>query len=142
MRTLLHLALVCVFLTQTPAANAGRPAPRVPAEVVRVIDGDTADFRAYPWPGIVIDARVRILEIDTPERGWRAACEREGQLAEEALLLAEALLSDGVLLHVRGHDSFGRLLAHIELSDGRDYAQVMLEHGLALPYAERSRGWC
>lgn len=36
----------------------------------------------------------------------------------------------------------GRILAHVTLPDGRDYAGAMLESGLAMPYAERDVGWC
>lgn len=41
-----------------------------------------------------------------------------------------------------GRDSFGRILAHVVLEDGRDYGQEMIARGLALPYEERDRGWC
>lgn len=138
MRTLLMAATLAMM----PAAASADPLPRIPCQLDRVVDGDSANFTCRPWPGLTTTARVRVLAIDAPEMGWRADCERELLLAEEATALAEELLADGALLHVEGRDGFGRILAHVELMDGRDYAQVMLEHGLALPYAERSRGWC
>jgi len=107
-----------------------------------VIDGDTLQATCRPWPGLVTEARVRVLEIDTPERGHRAQCEREAQLAELATTAAEELLQGNIRLTVEGRDSFGRILAHVTLADHRDYGQVMLRRDLALLYEERNRGWC
>lgn len=85
---------------------------------------------------------MRVLEIDTPERGHRARCEREAQLAEAATAAAEELLQGMIRLTVEGRDSFGRILARVTLVDHRNFGQVMLRRGLALPYEERERGWC
>jgi len=85
---------------------------------------------------------VRVLEIDAPEKGWRADCERDLLLADLATEAAEELLGERVVLVVEGRDSFGRILAHVLLEDGRDYGTDMIARGLALPYAERAGGWC
>lgn len=139
--SLRSLALcVCLLL---PFSASADPLPRIPCEVDRVLDGDTFDaHNCTPWPGLVTHARVRVLGIDTPERGWRADCEDEALLAERATTLAGDLLHGTVLLHIEGRDSFGRVLAHVTLADGSDYASAMLDSGLALLYAERGRGWC
>ena len=133
----LPLPLLCLAL---PAA--ADPHPIIPCVVERVIDGDTLQATCRPWPGLVTEARVRILAIDTPERGHRARCEREAQLAKTATAAAEELLQSSIRIIVEGRDSFGRSLAHVTLLDHRDYGRVMIERGLALPYEERSRGWC
>src|SRR5690606_10322076 len=138
MRTLLMAATLAMM----PAAASAAPLPRIPCEVDRVLDGDTADFTCSPWPGLITHARVRVLGIDTPERGWRADCEDEALLADLATEAAEDLLGERVVLVVKGRDSFGRILAHVELPDGRDYGREMIARGLALPYAERAEGWC
>lgn len=135
------LALLALALLATPAA--ADPLPIIPCQVERVIDGDSLAVReCTPWPGLTTEARVRVLDIDTPERSHRAACERERRLAEQATTLAVELLHGTVLLHIEGRDSFGRVLAHITLPDGRDYGELMVGRGLAMPYAERERGWC
>lgn len=85
---------------------------------------------------------MRVLGIDAPERGWRASCEDEAFLADLATEAAEELLGERVVLVVEGRDSFGRILSHVLLEDGRDYGEEMMRLGLALPYAERERGWC
>lgn len=94
------------------------------------------------WSCYHKEAAVRILEIDTPERGWRAKCDAEAELAEQATAAAVELLSGTVQLAIEGRDNFGRILAHVELPDGRDYGTEMIARGLALPYAGRERGWC
>jgi endonuclease YncB( thermonuclease family) len=38
-----------------------------PAEVVRVIDGDTFEARVRIWPGMDVTTRVRLRGIDAPE---------------------------------------------------------------------------
>lgn len=133
----LILGLLCLTL---PAA--AEPHPIIPCQVERVIDGDTVQATCHPWPGLRTDARVRILAIDTPERGHRARCAREAELAEAATAAAEELLQGTIRITVEGRDNFGRILAHVTLPDHRDYGQVMLRRGLALPYEERDRGWC
>lgn len=134
---LLLPALLCLAL---PAA--AEPHPIIPCVVERVIDGDTVQATCRPWPGLVTEARVRVLAIDTPERGWRAGCEREALLAEAATAAAEELLQGPIRLTVEDRDSFGRILAHMTLADHRDYGQMLIERGLALPYSERETGWC
>lgn len=139
MRTLLMAATLAMM----PAAASADPLPRIPCEVDRVLDGDTFDaHNCTPWPGLITHARVRVLGIDTPERGWRADCEDEALLADLATEAARELLGERVMLVVEGRDSFGRILAHVLLEDGRDYGTEMIARGLAMPYAERERGWC
>lgn len=139
--SLRSLALcVCLLL---PFSASADPLPRIPCEVDRVLDGDTFDaHNCTPWPGLIAHARVRVLGIDTPEKGWRASCEDEALLADLATEAAEDLLGERVVLVVKGRDSFGRILAHVLLEDGHDYGTEMIARGLALPYADRKEGWC
>lgn len=141
MRKQLYLVMMMGMLSPLAPATAHIP-PIIPCHVDRVIDGDTLQATCQPWPGLVTEARVRILAIDTPERGHRARCEQEAQLAEQATAAAEELLQETIRITIEGRDSFGRILAHLTLPDHRDYGQVMLKLDLALPYEERKQGWC
>lgn len=82
---------------------------------VRVIDGDTIDVRGE---------RVRILNIDTPERGDRARCSHERVLAERAsrALRSRLRAARDLQLQRDGRDSYGRTLAIVRL-DGRDVGE-------------------
>jgi endonuclease YncB( thermonuclease family) len=68
-----------------PAATApDRPSPAEsraalravhPAQLLRVLDGDTFEARVHVWPGIDITTKVRLRGIDAPE--LRARCPDE-----------------------------------------------------------------
>jgi endonuclease YncB( thermonuclease family) len=51
-----------------------------PAEVLRVIDGDTFEAKVNLWPGLDITTRVRLRGIDAPE--MKARCGEERVKAE------------------------------------------------------------
>ena len=52
-------------------------------EVIRVIDGDTIEVEA-PFLPKELKLFVRVLGIDTPEKGGRAKCKKEADLAIKA----------------------------------------------------------
>jgi hypothetical protein len=56
------------------------PAATHPAEVLRVIDGDTFEARVHVWPGLDITTKIRLRGIDAPE--LRAKCAAERTMAE------------------------------------------------------------
>lgn len=92
------------------------------ATVTRWIDGDTfvADLD-LGWNVWRHDARVRLLDIDAPERGRTGFAE-----ARDA---AETLCPVGTVVQLTSHrlDSFGRVLASVTLPDGRDLVSVLRE---------------
>jgi endonuclease YncB( thermonuclease family) len=48
-----------------------------------------------------------------------------------------------VTIDIRGVDQYGRLLAKVQLADGRDVGQVLILEHLARPYQEGQRpNWC
>ncbi len=51
-----------------------------PADVVRIIDGDTFEARVRVWPGVATDTKVRLRGIDAPE--LHARCDDERVRAE------------------------------------------------------------
>lgn len=111
--------------------------------VERVIDGDTFDA-IYKKKRL----RVRVLGLDTPEkrRGQKASkdAERAGssvtqqiELGKSASERAESLLLDKKVILTSGRDNrgprkdlYGRYLAYVELSGGKDYGLVMIKEGL------------
>lgn len=87
---LLVLAL-CLILTLTPG------------HVRRVVDGDT--WIAY-HVGVPPEERIRVLGVDTPERG-------EPGYDEARLLTGAWLAVDTFTVRACRRDSFGRLLADV-----------------------------
>jgi endonuclease YncB( thermonuclease family) len=97
-----------------------------------VIDGDT------------FYVSVRLYGVDAPETGERAKCGKERDLAERAENRMRALLRGPIELDLRGVDTFGRLLATVELADGRDLGQILIKEELARPYSQSQKptNWC
>lgn len=101
---------------------------------VRVIDGDTIDVRGE---------RVRILNIDTPERGKRARCSQERVLAERAsrALRSRIQAARSMELERDGRDRYGRTLARVYL-DGDDVGEELIAGGYAVRWGNGRPDWC
>ncbi|MEZ5840060.1 MAG: thermonuclease family protein [Hyphomicrobiales bacterium] len=100
-------------------------------------------MRARVWIGEEIHVLVRLRGIDAPELKGRCKAEREA--ARRASNLLARLLGDGplTLSDIGGGKYFGRVLADVTTTDGRDPAARLLAAGLARPYAGgRRAGWC
>jgi endonuclease YncB( thermonuclease family) len=114
----------------------------IPAEVVRVIDGDTLTVRARIWIGQDLTTNVRLAGVNAPE--LRGQCEHERELAERARrFLAARVEGRAVRLRDIGLDKFGgRVVARVE-DEGGDLAAALLAAELAIPYDGGRRGsWC
>jgi endonuclease YncB( thermonuclease family) len=118
------------------------PGP-VPAEVIRIIDGDTIVVRVQPWLGLFIEAHVRLEGLDAPE--LHGHCDQEVAMAQRAKVRLAALLADGqvMLRNIRNDKYGGRVDARVISGSGTDVAEVMISDGLARPYhGERRQPWC
>lgn len=103
--------------------------------VERWIDGDTFVAHVISLPGLgLYDQTIRVAEINTPEKNSPDPAERER--ARAALARAVELLPPGITFQMftAKREKYGRLLAKVELPDGRDYGTVMVEEGHAVPY--------
>ena len=140
---ILALFLALALAGGAHAAAAERVGP-YDVEVVDVYDGDTFTARVRIWLGQVVEVKVRIDGLDTPERAQRAKCEAERAAAERARAMLAGLLAAGpvVIDDVRYGKFAGRVLARVT-AGGRDVAQALIAAGLARPYAGGHReGWC
>ena len=128
------------------AASPARPAPSTtvyPAEVLRIIDGDTFDARVRVWPGTDITTRVRLRDIDAAE--FKARCAEERRLAQDAYDALSAMLADGGVTITRvSFDKYGgRVLADAATRRTADIAAALLDAGLVRRYSGGRRvGWC
>ncbi len=129
-----------------PAAEAALAAPPhsgQPADVLRVIDGDTFEARVRIWPGMDVTTRVRLRGIDAPELHARCADEREKALAARAAL-ARILAQGAVGVFHVGQDKYGgRVDADVSTAETADVSAAMLEGGFARAYhGGRRQSWC
>ncbi len=130
----------------TPAVAATTTAAAeslYPAQLVRVIDGDTFEARVQVWPGIEVTTRVRLRGIDAPELS--AACPVELALAEAAHAALDRMLTSGpIRIRAVTLDKFGgRVLAAVSAGSTADVATALLASAHARPYrGGRRESWC
>ncbi len=142
MRTLKRLVSFLVLLPIAAFADERVPGP-VPAQLVRVIDGDTVVVHAHIWLGQYIDTAVRLAGVDAAE--MHARCDSERALALEAKAFVEAKLADPALsLADITYDKYGRrVVARIITAEGQDLSDQLMAAGLVHAYdGGRKEGWC
>jgi endonuclease YncB( thermonuclease family) len=125
--------------------NASRADPQhaYPADIVRIIDGDTFEARVRVWPGLEVDTKVRLRNVDAPELHARCAGEfAKAQAARAAL--QTMLAAGGVTLSQVGIDKYGgRVDALVATRDTADVSVALLNGGFARSYDGGRRGsWC
>ena len=114
-----------------------------PAEVVRVLDGDTFEARVKVWPGMEAVTRVRLRGVDAPE--MKARCEDERIKALAAKDALTRMLGEGpVGLSNVSQDKYGgRVDADASTTNTRDVGEALLALGLARRYdGGRRMSWC
>ena len=125
-------------------------------DIVRVLDGDTIEILAPFLPNALGSTlKVRILGVDTPERGWRAQCETERELAEEATKFVTSMVygetwKPKTFIELDGWDKYGgRVLGQMyvrqmPLSPWMPISQLLIDKGLGKPYNGRGAkaSWC
>ena len=132
-----------------PAASVGTNSHKFdlqtvyPAEVVRIIDGDTFQARVQVWPGLSVDTKVRLRGVDAPE--LHARCADEYAKAQAARAALETILAaGGVTISRVGIDKYGgRVDAAVATRDTADVSAALLNGGWARSYDGGRRGsWC
>ena len=114
-----------------------------PAEVIRVIDGDTFEARVRVWPGLDVSTKVRLRNVDAPE--LHARCAEELAKAQAARAALETMLgAGGVTVSRVGIDKYGgRVDALVATRDTADVSAALLGGGWARSYDGGRRGsWC
>jgi micrococcal nuclease len=125
------------------AAAVERLAGPYPAEVERVVDGDTLAVRVAVWLQQDLSVLVRIRGIDAPELHGR--CEDEKAQAREAAVALERLVAGGevALTVIEGDKYFGRVIADVATSAGENVGAALVAGGYARTYDGGKRGsWC
>ena len=114
-----------------------------PAEVTRVLDGDTFEARVHLWPGLDITTRVRLRGIDAPE--LKARCAEERDKADAARVALKTLLDQGEvgIARVTLDKYGGRVVADASTHATPDVSAALLTAGLVRRYdGGRRQSWC
>jgi endonuclease YncB( thermonuclease family) len=114
--------------------------------VTRVIDGDTVEFNAPFMPDpLPKKLSIRVLGVDTPEKGHRAQCPSEDQRGQAASAFTKNAVNKSVKRQATlyGWDKFGgRVLGDIIL-DGQSLRAMLIANGFAREYfGEAKQSWC
>jgi endonuclease YncB( thermonuclease family) len=119
-------ALLWLLLAPDVAAQqlqAAQPGVALHVQIEHVVDGDTL---------ILVDGRhVRLIGINAPEIGKDGAADEP--LAQAARTELEHLLRGRNIVLLPGRetlDHYGRLLAHVQLPDGRNAQELLLGAGM------------
>lgn len=115
-------------------------------KVTRVIDGDTVEFEMPGLPEeLETKLSLRVYGVDTPEKGFRAACESEAKRGEEATAFGKNAVQQAkkIQISLKDWDKFGgRVLGDLYL-DGQSYRTMLIEKGLAREYfGDKKKSWC
>jgi micrococcal nuclease len=130
-------------LSEALAPRSAPGQPPLPADVLRVIDGDTFEARVHVWPGLDITTKVRLRGIDAAE--LRARCPAERTKAEAARDALSAMLAEGAVgVSAVALDKYGgRVVADVRTRAVANISQELLERGHARSYrGGRREGWC
>ncbi|WJH41632.1 thermonuclease family protein [Aliirhizobium terrae] len=129
------LAVCFAFVLATEAMAREEIAGPVAAEILRVIDGDTLLVEAQPWPQQKMEVYVRIRGIDAPELKSKCEASRLAGIDAQHALEALAAQSNHIqLIRIAGDKYFGRIVADVILSDGKNVADDLLVAGLVRVY--------
>lgn len=114
--------------------------------VTRVLDGDTIEFDAPFLPVELKQVlKLRIIEVDTPEKGSLAKCQAEADKALRATDFTKRMVGAATRHEVIlvGWDKYGgRVLGDLIL-DGKSLKRMLLESGHARPYnGGKKTSWC
>jgi endonuclease YncB( thermonuclease family) len=113
-------------------------------QVLRVIDGDTLEVKNECFP-TELKLSIRVLGIDTPEKGFRAKCKKEAELAEKASKFTKQFVGKNktaTFRNIKWDKYGGRLLADVEIN-GKSLAGELIKNNYARLYDGKKKGsWC
>lgn len=115
--------------------------------VTRVIDGDTVEVAVDFLPvELKPFLHVRILGVDTPEKGPRAKCHLEESLSLRAKLFTTQEISHAkkVQILVKSWDKYGSRILGDVIIDGKPLSKELIKNGYAKPYYGKGKkfNWC
>lgn len=117
-----------------------------PTKITRVTDGDTVVIPATYLPApLKKELAIRVYGVDTPEKGFRAKCEKENSKGIEASNYTKKLVANAKSHQVviMTWDKYGgRILGDIIL-DGVSLRKSLIDNGYAREYfGEAKQSWC
>jgi endonuclease YncB( thermonuclease family) len=134
------IALLALTISSTSLANP------YDFKIIKVSDGDTVVFEAPFMPApLKPQLSLRVLGVDTPEKGARAACPSEAAAAEKASAFNKNLVANAksIKVELKEHDKFGGRVLGDLIVDGQRLSELLIKNGHARAYfGEKKQSWC
>jgi endonuclease YncB( thermonuclease family) len=115
-------------------------------KILKVNDGDTVVFEAPFLPApLKPQLSLRVLGVDTPEKGGRAGCPAEAAAAEKASAFTKNLVANAkkIQIELKEHDKFGGRVLGDLIVDGQKLSELLIKNGHARAYfGEKKQSWC
>ena len=142
-KILLILALVPALAFAQPKE---RPSVTYDAVITRVIDGDTVAFEAKWLPDpLKKELSIRVYGVDTPEKSFRAKCDKEAKMGEAATAFTKDMIKNSRVRKITliDWDKYGgRVLGDVVL-DGQSLRAALIQKGFAREYyGDAKTSWC
>jgi endonuclease YncB( thermonuclease family) len=116
------------------------------AVITRVIDGDTVAFQADFLPApLKKELSIRVYGVDTPEKGFRAACPSEAARGEAASAFTKNAIATSTKRQVTlmDWDKYGGRVLGDVLLNGQSLRAMLIQNGFAREYyGEAKQSWC
>lgn len=137
----LLLIVLAVYVQSLEQSNA------TGVKVLRVIDGDTVEVEAdYLPPQLGKKLLIRIVGVDTPEKGFRAKCSRENLLSLKAKLFTEEKIKNAksIDIKIKSWDKYGGRVLGDVIIDGQLLSALLINSKFAIPYngEKKTHDWC
>lgn len=145
MKTLLVIATGLILATSAFAQKQPKGVT-YDAQILSIKDGDTVVFAAPFLPApLKPELSLRVFGVDTPEKGQRAQCPKENQMAQDASKFTKDFVNSGsdrkIVLY--GWDKFGGRVLGDLLVNGQSLRQGLITNGHAREYyGEAKQSWC
>ncbi|MEP3246311.1 MAG: thermonuclease family protein [Sneathiella sp.] len=143
MKIIYSMVVVAIYWAPVQAAAVEDVSDNVYwGRVTDVYDGDSLTAEIALWPGQIVEAKVRIRDVDAPE--IRGKCAEEKRIALNARdYLKQIVLGQKIMIAAVEREKYGRILAHVFQRGGERVSDLLRANGLARYYSGGQRpSWC
>ena len=141
-----NLLLILLLIPCLTFAQKQKEGVTYDAVITRVIDGDTVAFQAPFLPApLKPELSIRVFGVDTPEKGFRAACASEDARGQSATAFTKFQINSSTKRQVviMDWDKYGGRVLGDVLLDGKSLRMMLIQQGYAREYyGEAKTSWC
>ena len=144
---MLKIVLALLLIPTLAFAETKKPEGVVyDLKIMRVIDGDTVEFEApFLVDPLPKKLSIRVWGVDTPEKSFRAKCEKEAAMGAEATKFTKDLVANAKTTQISIYewDKYGGRVLGDVIIDGNSLTKMLLDKGYAREYyGDAKQSWC